>query len=43
MRVLFSNKGFERLREIIETLFENHEVRYADILESRIPWGGPKC
>jgi phosphoglycerate dehydrogenase-like enzyme len=33
MRVLFSNKGFERLRGIIETLFENHEVRYANILE----------
>ena len=32
MKVLFSNTSFERLKEIIEPLFEDHEVRYANIL-----------
>ncbi len=40
MRVLFSNKNFERLREIIEPLFRGHEIRYANLPEdlSLLEW-----
>jgi len=40
MRVLFSNKNFERFREIIEPLFRGHEIRYANLPEdlSLLEW-----
>ncbi len=40
MRVLFSNRNFERLSEVIEPLFKGHEIKYANISEdvSLLEW-----